>query len=94
MDFGKFASGMIRAFNYPSERTANSDGGSKDTSDFKRFKTLIKSLKVLLPFYFLFSQPLFCPPSPFSFRLPSSSSPLAALRCVSARFRHQKKKKS
>lgn len=29
--------------------------GSKDASDFKHFKTLIKSLKVLLPFYFLLS---------------------------------------
>lgn len=47
--------------------------GSKDTSDFKHFKTLIKSLKVLLPFYFLLSLP------PSSSSSSSVSSALAAV---------------
>lgn len=55
--------------------------GSKDTSDFKHFKTLIKSLKVLLPFYFLLSQPLFFP---FPLLLL-----LLSLHDDSAHFRHQ-----
>lgn len=52
---------------------------SKDTSDFKHFKTLIKSLKVLLPFYFLLSQL----PTPRHLFL------LLSLRYDSAHFRHQ-----
>lgn len=59
--------------------------GSKDTSDFKHFKTLIKSLKVLLPFSIFSSPSLFFPP-PFS-------SSLAAVQRVSAHFRHQTKLK-
>lgn len=57
--------------------------GSKDTSDFKHFKTLIKSLKVLLPFYFLLSQPLFSLPLLLLLLL------LLSLRYNSAHFRHQ-----